>query len=402
LKKLAKRNAGLKKATPLASRVLEDYEYWLNRHYGKAGTYLTNAKTFLKTYKKTGTVISQLESYSEEKSFTLQSFLRRFKRFLEERSVTFLINDLNEKKIPIGNIYVKVFLASRQDLLRGEYSQNTYATILNQFFNRIDSDITLFNKRNAEKFALAPSLSDYTKRLYKSVLKVFCDWAILYQNIHDAELSTMQKKVKKGLRLISTQSLREISSMKVKTSGGQLKRYHKESLNEKQRNKLLQLCTLQRERAIVSLMAWNGLRTIEVIRLLASDCLFKERKIAVWGKGKSSRSKDIIRFFSVPIDETKKYLRQNSISKGKAFPGITKREIEKLIKKKFKQLGVAGKPGKYSPHSLRHTAGQIMYDKGIPLEFVQKTLRHSSLKTTLVYAQKAIDRNYFRTMPASL
>lgn len=400
--KLVKRSSSLKRGTPLASRVLEDYEYWLNRHYGKAGTYLTNAKTFLRTYKDTGTVISQLEDYSEDKSFTLQSFLRRFRRFLDEKNVVYLINDLNEKKIPIGNIYVKIFLASRQDLLRGELSQTTYATILNQFFNSIDSDISLFNKRNAEKFALAPSLSDYTKRLYKSVLKVFCDWAILYQNISDKELSSIQKKVKKGLRLISTQSLREIAAIKVRTSNSQLKRYHKESLTEKQRNKLLQLCMSQRDRAIISLMAWNGLRTIEVVRLLASDCLFKEKKISVWGKGKSSRSKDMIRLFSVPITETRKYLKDNSITKGKAFPGITKREIEKLIKRLFKELGVLRKTGKYSPHSLRHTAGQIMYDKGVPLEFVQKTLRHSSMKTTLVYAQKAIDRNYFRMMPAIL
>jgi hypothetical protein len=219
----------------LSSRVLEDYEYWLNRHYGKAGTYLTNAKTFLKTYKDTGTVISQLESYAEDKSFTLQSFLRRFKRFLEERNVTFLINDLNEKKIPIGNIYVKVFLASRMDRLRGDLSLSTYPTVLNQFFNSIDSDISAFNKRNAEKFALAPSLSDYTKRLYKSILKTFCDWAILYQNIPDRELSSGQKQVKKGLKLISTQSLKEISAIKVRSSKSQLKRYHKESLTEKQR-----------------------------------------------------------------------------------------------------------------------------------------------------------------------
>jgi integrase len=54
--------------------------------------------------------------------------------------------------------------------------------------------------------------------------------------------------------------------------------------------------------------------------------------------------------------------------------------------------------GKFTPHSLRHTAGQIMYDKGVSLEFIQKTLRHSSMETTMVYAQRAIDRMYFKKM----
>lgn len=386
----------------MASKVIQDYDYWLNRHYGKAGTYLTNAKTFLKTYKEGGTVISQLESYSEDKSLTIQSFLRRFRRFLEEQDINYLVNDLNEKKLPIGNIYVKIFLVSRKDRLRGELSLSTYATILNQFFNRIDSNLGLFNKRNAERFVLSSSLSDYTKRLYKSVLKTFCDWALLYQNTSDRDLSKDQLLVKKGLGLISVQSLREISAMKVRSSGIQLKRYHKESLNEKQRDKLLKLCQTHRERAIISLMAWNGLRTIEVLRLSVSDCLFKEKKIAVWGKGRSSKSKDLIRFFSIPKNETLKYFKEISITKGKAFPEISKKEIEQMIKSKFQLLGVLNKPGKFSPHSLRHTAGQIMYDKGIPLEFVQKTLRHSSMETTMVYAQKAIDRNYFKKMPVNI
>ncbi len=126
--------------------------------------------------------------------------------------------------------------------------------------------------------------------------------------------------------------------------------------------------------------------------------MFKDRKIAVWGKGKSSKSKDLIRFFSVPIGETKSYLKQNSISKGKTFPGISKTEIDMVIKDKFQELGLLNKPGKYSPHSLRHTAGQIMCDKKVPLEFIQKTLRHSSMETTMVYSQKAIDRNYSKKM----
>jgi integrase/recombinase XerD len=399
MKKIVKISTSINRGTPPASKVLLEYELWLNKRYGKVGNYLTNAKTFLKTYKDGPELTFQLDSYIEDMSLTMQSILRRFRLFVEGKNIQFVVNDLLEKKLPLGNIYVKVFLASRRDRLRGEFSLGTYATVLNQFFNLIDHDLKFFNKRWAEKFIHAPALSDFTKRLYKSVLKAFCDWAMLYQNTDPKHLSREQLQVRKGLSLLSAQSLREISDIKVQSSRSQLKRYHKESLTIKQRDRLLKLCENQRQRAIISLMAWNGLRTIEVLRLTAPDCQFKENRIAVWGKGKTSRSKEAIRLFDVPKMEVKKYFKIESISRGKAFPGISKKEVIDLIDNKFGRLGVTNKPGKYSPHSLRHTAGQIMYDRGIPLEFIQKTLRHSSLETTMVYAQKAIDRKYFTAMP---
>jgi hypothetical protein len=78
---LTRKSSAIAKGSPLASRVLQDYDYWLQKEYGKSGTYLTNAKTFLKTVKAAGTVISQLDTYAYDKSITLQSFLRRFRDF---------------------------------------------------------------------------------------------------------------------------------------------------------------------------------------------------------------------------------------------------------------------------------------------------------------------------------
>lgn len=101
-----------------ASQVLVDYEYWLKRKYGVTGTYLVNAKSFLKTYKQGGDVLSQLADYIKQKNTSLRSILKRFYSFLELKKIQFLVNDLNEPKLPISNIYVKLFLASVQDRLR--------------------------------------------------------------------------------------------------------------------------------------------------------------------------------------------------------------------------------------------------------------------------------------------
>jgi integrase len=77
------------------------------------------------------------------------------------------------------------------------------------------------------------------------------------------------------------------------------------------------------------------------------------------------------------------------------FPTLKRVELDELVTGYLNKLRIKGK---FTPHSLRHTAGQIMYDKKIPLELIQKTLRHADMRTTMIYAQKAIDRSYFKRL----
>jgi integrase len=383
------------KPLPRASQALIDYEYWLKRKYGVTGTYLVNAKSFLKSYKQGGDVQSQLLDYISQRSVSLRSVLNRFLRFLESKSFNYLINDLNEPKLPISNIYVKLFLASSQDRLRSKGSLSIYATVLNGYFSSIKDDLSRINKRTAGKYVLSPTLSDYTKQLYKSVLRAFCQWALSYQGLDASELSREQRLVKKELKKISVQSLREVASMRVVLPRSLSSTYHKDSLTEPQRKRLLKICKNSRDRAIITLMAWNGLRSIEVLRLTVYDLKFSQGKISIWGKGKSEKAKDTIKLSSTTKTELLTYLKRKKINRGRVFPDLTRKELDDLINQYFKRLRVKGK---FSPHSLRHTAGQVMYDKKIPLELIQKTLRHADMRTTMIYAQKAIDKNYFKRL----
>lgn len=364
----------LAKSPPKASQVLTDYEYWLKRKYGVTGTYLVNAKSFLKTYTQGGHVQSQLSDYMHGRGTSLRSILNRFMTFLELRDFTYLVNDLNEPKLPISNPYVKLFLASVQDRLKSKGSTSIYATVLNGYFESIKDDIARMNKRTAGKYILSPTLSDYTKRLYKSVLKTFCEWVREYQLLDPADLSREQKVIKRGLKKISVQSLREVASIRVVLPTSLTSTYHKDSLTESQRKRLLTLAKKQRDRAILSLMAWNGLRTIEVLRLSTSDIKIHQGKIAIWGKGKSEKSKDTIKLSSQAKKEVGIYLKRNRTKKGKVFSDLIRPELDRMINSYFKKLRVKGK---FSPHSLRHTAGQLMYERKIPLELIQKTLRHA-------------------------
>jgi integrase len=382
----------LAKSTPRTSQVLTDYEYWLKRKYGVTGAYLVNAKSFLKTYTQGGHVQSQLSDYLNERGPSLRSILNRFLTFLEHRDFTYLVNDLNEPKLPISNPYVKLFLLSVQDRLRSKGSMSIYATVLNGYFESIKDDISKINKRTAGKYILAPSLSDYTKRLYKSVLKTFCEWVLEYQLLDSADLSKEQKAIKRGLKSMSVQSLKEVASIRVIIPRSLTGTYHKDSLSDPQRKRLLKLAKKQRDRAILTLMAWNGLRTIEVLRLSVADVKILQGKIAIWGKGRSEKSKDTIKLSSLAKKEIGLYLRKHGIKKGKVFNDLTRIELDQMVNSYFKKLRVKGK---FSPHSLRHTAGQLMYEKKIPLELIQKTLRHADMRTTMMYSQKAIDKNYF-------
>jgi integrase/recombinase XerC len=98
---------------------------------------------------------------------------------------------------------------------------------------------------------------------------------------------------------------------------------------------------------------------------------------------------------AVPRRELTAYLKKLKLKKGKLFPTLDRPTLDGMIAKKFKKLRVQGK---FTPHSLRHTAGQLMYEKGIPLELIQKTLRHADLRTTMIYAQKAVDLGYFKKL----
>jgi integrase len=395
MSQLIKSSQNISRGIPKASQVLVDYEYWLKKRFGGTGTYLANAKAFLRTYRPGGNVVSQLEAYSSIRSTSLQSVLKRFKNYLEHWGIYAIINDLNEPKLPISNAYVKVFLASVQDRLRSKGSISTYATVLNGYFLSIKDDISRINKRTASKYILSPTFSDYTKRLYKTVLKAFCDWALLYQSVAPSDLSREQKLIRRAMRKISVQSLKEVSAIKVRLPRSLSSTYHKDSLTLLQRERLLKVTKSPKDRAVLALMAWNGLRSVEVLRLSLQDVKMQQGKLQVWGKGKSEKSKDTIKLASVTKRELNAYLKKVKLKKGKMFPQLDRPALEVIVKTGFKKLRVQGK---FTPHSLRHTAGQLMYEKRIPLELIQKTLRHADMRTTMIYAQKAIDRSYFKKM----
>jgi len=377
-----------------ASQVLSDYEQWLLAQYGSVGTYQNHAKSFLKRLRSQGSLINQLDTFASRKSITGRSIINRFKRFLLEKNIQRISNDLKvPEALPLSNAYIKLFLLAHKDRLRSKGSLSTYATVLNNYFRFIE-ELRHMEKVTAQRFIFAKGRSEFTAALYGTVLKSFARWALTYLTTPNENLSLGERRIKESLTMISIRSLQDIIAIKTNTSPRKL--YYKESLSEQGRNRLLSCCADAKQRAIIVLMAYEGLRPIEVERLQVNDFDFRRSTVAIWGKGRSARHKETIALFSLVSRHVRLYLRESKIKKGKLFPGLNYKALHELVQALFGKARLKMKM--LSPHSLRHTAGQLLYDKGIPLEFIQRTLRHTSMQSTLVYARKAIERSYFKQM----
>jgi len=382
---------------PLATttEVLSDYEQWLLLHYGSVGTYLDHAKSFLKRFKPSGTLARQLDTFAAAKSITGRSILKRFGRFLEEKKINSIKKDFPVDPLPRGNVFVKLYLLSQKDHLKSERSRSTYATVLNNYFEEIHQ-LKHCEKVTAERFIFSKDHSDFTASLYASVLRSFARWALSYLETPDEELSREERKLKAGLSVCSKRSLRDVASIKspLKKKRG----FYKESLSRSERDKMLKVADSSFDRAVLTLMSWNGLRPIEVERLTVKDIDLKRCTLKIWGKGRTEKSKEVIALFPTTRNSLRSYLQESKVKTGQLFPRLNYKKIHELVLRYLGKIKVLQKRGPFSPHSLRHTAGQLLYDQGIPLEYIQRTLRHSSMASTLVYTEKAIERSYFKKM----
>lgn len=156
----------------------------------------------------------------------------------------------------------------------------------------------------------------------------------------------------------------------------------------------------KRDFAIVSLMARNGLRIIEVHRANYGDLEQRMgRKILrIWGKGRDERDEFVV--LSQAAEEalmdyldTRKTMKNNSplfINESKKKgPGrkpqerISVRHIRRRVTHYFEQAGV--KTSKTTVHSLRHSFVTLAIEGGASLMEAQAAARHRSIQTTMVY-----------------
>lgn len=160
--------------------------------------------------------------------------------------------------------------------------------------------------------------------------------------------------------------------------------------------------TGMRDYAIILTALTTGLRTIELSRANYEDIQRKGVNTVIYVQGKGRREHD--EFVILPRN-TKEVIREYTTmrekeglmintdlsplfaSHGNRNKGgrMTTRSIGRVITKAYEAVGIHS--SKITPHSLRHTAATMSLVNGGNLRETQKMLRHSSVRTTEIYAQ---------------
>jgi integrase/recombinase XerD len=130
-------------------------------------------------------------------------------------------------------------------------------------------------------------------------------------------------------------------------------------------------------RALIHFFFYTGARKEEVLNLKRTDFDFEKGSVKLFGKGKKERK-------SYYPDRVGKEIQECFASEpevSNAF-NISIGKINYYIKKMGKHLNK-----NVFPHLLRHSGAREMLRKGIQLPEVSKILGHTSLQTTLRYAE---------------
>jgi len=151
----------------------------------------------------------------------------------------------------------------------------------------------------------------------------------------------------------------------------------------------------KRDKAIITLLAKRGLRTIEVSRANVEDVT--PEGMYVQRKGHSEKD-EFVELTDETIDVIHDYLvtRNNlrgyqplftSLSRYNAHQRIGQRSISKIVRDYLISIGIRDK--RVSAHSLRHSIAKYLIDDGVELYNVQLFLGHSSPVITQIYTRMA-------------
>lgn len=164
-------------------------------------------------------------------------------------------------------------------------------------------------------------------------------------------------------------------------------RKKKKPLTPLEMEQLRNACETVRDKALVEFFYSTGCRVTECERMNLDDVDFLKKEVHLFGKGDKHRTS----FLNAKAElALKNYLETRNLDAPALFVGERKpynRLKKAAIEKRFRQLGEkAGIKRRVHPHLIRHTSATDARDHGMPIEEVKEFLGHSSIATTLEYA----------------
>ena len=174
-------------------------------------------------------------------------------------------------------------------------------------------------------------------------------------------------------------------------------------LTEEQVKLLIKNADGLRDKVIIKLLAYCGLRRFEAAKIRIEDIDLETRKIRIQGKKDIERLATI--FSDNLIEDMEMYIRYvlSGRKTGYLFPSgsslnqeghIAPIQINRVVAKAGSRAQLKNPVPELkniNPHILRHSCARILKDRGLSMEVVQKVLGHLSYKTTMdLYGTKSI------------
>jgi integrase/recombinase XerD len=180
----------------------------------------------------------------------------------------------------------------------------------------------------------------------------------------------------------------------------------KDILTEDEIQRMIKACKTIKDKAILSLLAYTGVRTKELRNLKVQDIDLKKLTLTVI-KGKNSRDR-IICISEECGEIIEKYLKEFSKKPKEYLFGNNRNQqiSRKLLSRLFCEVSErAGIKKRVCVHILRHSLATNLLINGADLVTVQKQLGHKDIKTTLIYINytpEIFRKQYNRYVPKYL
>jgi integrase/recombinase XerD len=161
----------------------------------------------------------------------------------------------------------------------------------------------------------------------------------------------------------------------------------KKSLNEITFEQIRLSCSNVRDRALLEFLYSTGVRVSELISINKDDLNYESNTLRVIGKGNKER---VVIFSDITKFYLNKYLASRSddnpalfVSVKKPYKRLSQRGVQKIFDRIKKDLNLSVD---FTPHILRHTFATKLAQTA-DITTVQKLLGHTSLDTTMIYAE---------------
>lgn len=142
-----------------------------------------------------------------------------------------------------------------------------------------------------------------------------------------------------------------------------------------------------RDRAMMILMAFCGVRLQELVGLNLRDVEFESQTVRVMGKGSKERlipmNSDVVITLGEWLNVRNAEEGEKAVFTNRFGRRLSGRMVEKIVDNYVVQSGL-NKKG-LSPHKLRHTFATMLHHNDIDLVEIQILLGHSSISTTQIY-----------------